>query len=245
MAALLLQQPGLNVEAVKLSRQLGALQLFVQHQQRHKEGTAAGEDPTNHSTSRCGDVNGFAAASIGSKLQELGFKLRAQESASAAADWQKLQQLAALVTADSSNVQQTVVAAGANSSSHCETTGAHSEAAAVGCCSNSITGATSHSSSSSSESASCCNAATSSGKPAATNAITAQAALLNTSSSSSSSGEVRPGAPEAPAAVRVQVAVGGMTCSMCAAAVEDVLKKVRSTAAVLDNAFVPGSTVVP
>jgi hypothetical protein len=223
-AALLLQQPGLNVEAVKLSRQLGALQLFVQQQQKHKEGAALGEDTTNNSSSSSSrDVGGSAAANIASKLQELGFKLRAQEAASAAADWQKLQQLAALLRLDSGSIQQTQPYA-SDKSSHSEIAVACDEVA--GCCSNSIAGANSRSSS-------CCSAETPFCKPAATAADTGKATPLDattttaSSSSSSSSGELQQVATEAPTAVQVQVAVGGMTCSMCAGAVEHVVKKVR------------------
>jgi hypothetical protein len=226
-AALLLQQPGLNVEAVKLSRQLGALQLFVQQQQKHKEGAALGEDTTKNSSSSSSsssssrDVGGSAAANIASKLQALGFKLRAQEAASAAADWQKLQQLAALLRPDSGSIQQTVPSA-LDRSSHSEIAVACDEFA--GCCSHSIAGANSRSSS-------CCSAETSFCKPGATAADTGKAtprdATTTTASSSSSSGELQQGTTEAPTAVQVQVAVGGMTCSMCAGAVEDVVKKVR------------------
>jgi hypothetical protein len=221
-AALLLQQPGLNVEAVKLSRNLGALQLFVQqHKTKHKEGAAAGEHTTNNNNSSSSsnrDVGSSPAVSIASKLQELGFSLRAQETASAAADWQKLQQLAALLTPDSGSKQQTEPSA-IDRSSHSEIAVACDEAA--GCCGNSITGATSN--------RSCCDAEAVSCKPAATAANTGQSAsrACNTTTSSSSSDESQQGATEAPTAVQVQVAVGGMTCSMCAGSVEDVVSKVQ------------------
>jgi hypothetical protein len=76
---------------------------------------------------------------------------------------------------------------------------------------------------------SCCNAAGASREHTAAAVAPGIAASggSSSSSSSSSSKDAEQATPPALVPVQVQVSVGGMTCSMCAGAVEDVLKKVR------------------